>query len=390
MARVSKKARPRRAPAARKPPAPAQSNLLDDLVAGMWQGIATGDPLRAEIGVATCMALPRIGQLEPDQIENFSAKLLVDQAIDRWGPEGTALLRLLMALGTPRVKRAAGAALQEMTGAGLYPPGWVSQVAVPVQATRRYDVFGDDEAIAVVFRYGEAEHGVVAQVDLTGLPVVSVITVLTDMDAMAGFFASDDDPLDHTEPIGLAQARRRLAGPLAWCGEEPGRDPSVTTLACLPIARARLRRLPSDAPEVVKVSAAERAAAVEEFLHSQPAAEAVAADAEATRFWATVFAGYSERTPGATPDRLGPRRLTRIMLSHVPIAVTVSPGQRRQLESAVTAWTRWSAGRQGLDEAAAARLEQELAQTLPAFDEAYNQPGLEATRRAMANWDAPK
>jgi hypothetical protein len=38
----------------------------------------------------------------------------------------------------------------------------------PGQAWRRYDVFGDDEAIAVTFSYGEAEHGIVVQVDLAG------------------------------------------------------------------------------------------------------------------------------------------------------------------------------------------------------------------------------
>src|SRR5437660_979936 len=136
---MSKKTRARRGAPARKPAPADYATAYDSMLSGLWAGIAAGDPLRAELEVAMCMALPRVGQLDPDKAEDFSAKVLVNEAIDRWGPEGTALLRLLMSLGSPRVKRAAGAALAEMTGAGIYPPDWVNQVgkAVPVQARRR-------------------------------------------------------------------------------------------------------------------------------------------------------------------------------------------------------------------------------------------------------------
>jgi hypothetical protein len=390
MAGVSKKSRPRHGPAARKPPAPDRATLMDNMLGALWRAIAAGDPLRAELELATCMAVPRVGQMDPEEIETFSATVLVNEAIDRWGPDGTTLLRLLMSLGTPRVKRAAGAALEEMTRVGIYPPDWVNQVgkAVPVQARRRYDVFGDDEAIAVTFRYGEAEHGMVVQVDTTGLPVATVIAVAYDGGRLMETVVRQDDPFDRSEPISLPEARRHLEGPLAWCDEEPGREPSVQTLASLPVARARIRRLPADAPGVPEVTAADRADAVEEFVNSPQAAEAVAADSETTRFWAEVFTDYSSRTPGTPPARLGPRRLARIVLRHVPVEVILSPGQRRHLEPAVTAWTRWSAERQGLDEAATARLEQALTETLPGFDEAYDRPGMEAGRRGLAEWAA--
>jgi hypothetical protein len=391
MAQVSKKTRPKRAAPARKAPAAVQGTLLDRMMGAMWAAIAAGDPLRAEIEVATCMAVPRVGQMDPEQVEDFSARILVNDAIERWGAEGTALLRLLMALGSSRVRRAAGAALEEMTRVGIYPPDWVNQVgkAVPGQAMRRYDVFGDDEAVAVTFRYGEVEHGIVVQVDLTGVGVATLGAVSSDPVRLMEAMSREDDPFDRTEPIGLAEARRRLEGPLARCDEEPTSEAlSVQTLACLPIARARMRRLPADAPDVPKVTTADRAAVVEEFMSSPLAADAVAADSESTRFWAEVFTDYNRRTAGAPPAQLGPRRLARILLRHVPVAVVLSAAQRGHLEPAVTAWVRWAAESRGLDEAATARLTEALAEALAGFDETYDNPGTAAGRAGLASLDA--
>jgi hypothetical protein len=388
MARMSKKTRSRRAATARKPSAEAGA-VYDQMMADLWAPITAGDPLQAELEVSTAMAVPRIGEADPDQVEEFSAGVLVNEAIERWGAEGTALLRLLMSLGTPRVKRAAGAALEEMTRVGIYPPDWVNQVgkAVPVQAGRRYDVFGDDELVGVTFRYGEVEHGLLVQVDMTGLPLALACTVISNATRMMEAITRDGEPFERSEPLGLAEARRHLEGPLARCDEQPTEtEVSIRTLASLPIARARIRRLPADAPSVVGVTAAEREAAVAEFMNSPLAADAVAADPEATRFWAEVFTSYNRRTPGAPPARLGPRRLKRILLRHVPVAVELSPEQRRHLEPAVTAWTTWSARAQGLDEAATARLDEVLAQVLAGFDQAYEGPGMAAARTGMAKF----
>ena len=149
-------------------------------MSSLWAGIAAGDPLRAELETATCMAIPRVvGELDPDETEKFISTVLVDGAVRRQTPDGAALLRLLMTLGTQDTKRAASRALAELTGAGIYPPDWVTGVGkvTPGQAWRRYDVFGDDEAIAVTFGYGEAEHGIVVQVDLTGVPIATAVGV---------------------------------------------------------------------------------------------------------------------------------------------------------------------------------------------------------------------
>jgi hypothetical protein len=385
---MSKKTRARRGAPARKPSAAGYATAYDTMLSGLWEAIAAGDPLRAELEVATCMALPRVGQLDPGKAEDFSAKVLVNEAIERWGAEGTALLRLLMSLGGPRVKRAAGAALAEMTSVGIYPPDWVNLVgkAVPVQARRRYDVLGDDEAVVVTFRYGEAEHGVVVQVDLSGSPVAIGVAVSANSVRLLDAVSDVKDPSARVEPIGLAEARRRLEDPLARSGSDPLAELSLNTLACLPIARSRVRRLPgagsAGAPH--ELTADDLAAAIDGFMKSPQAADAVAADEEATRFWAEVFARYNGRLPGTPPAQLGPVRLNRILLEHVPAAVAVSPAQRRHLEPAVTAWTRWSVAQRELDEAVAARLTGALEEALAGFDEVYDTPEAVAARGAMS------
>src|SRR5208282_5049576 len=123
-----------------------------------------------------------------------------------------------------------------------------------------------------------------------------------------------------------------------------------------PIARTRVRRLPAgdgehagdagDTGSRPVYTAADRAAAVEEFMKSP-----LAADEQSTRFWAEVLTGYSGRVPGEPPTQVGPRKLAHILLGHVPNTFVLSPAQRSHLEPAVTAWVRWSADRRDLGDA---------------------------------------
>jgi len=141
------------------------------------------------------------------------------------------------------------------------------------------------------------------------------------------------------------------------------------------VARSRVRRLPAEGAGLVPVfTAADRAAAVDDFLKSPLAAEPVAADEDATRFWAEVLTGYSSRIPGEPPAQVGPRKIARLLLGHVPNAFSLTAAQRQHLEAAVTAWTRWSAGHRGLDEAAAARLAESLPEVFGRFGPAYDDP----------------
>ena len=123
---------------------------------------------------------------------------------------------------------------------------------------------------------------------------------------------------------------------------------------------------------------------MQDFLKGPVAAEAVAADKDATRFWAEVLTGYSSRIPGEQPGQVGPRKIARLLLGHVPNTFVLSVAQRQHLEPAVTAWVRWSAERRGLDEAATARLMDGLPEVLSRFDEAYDDRDAATARSYLA------
>jgi hypothetical protein len=390
MARVNKKTRPPRRTAA---PASASGRedpgtLVERMMGSLWRAVAAGDPLRAELEAATCMALPRVGRLAPDDAQAFINKVLVEEAVRQPSAEGAAVLRLLMSLGSPATKRSASRGLARLTEAGTYPPDWVTGVgkADPDRAWRRYDVFGDDEAIAVTFRYGEAEHGVVGQIDLTGIPVAIAVGVAANAASLVEAMHREDDPFDRTEEISLAEARRRLEAPLARGDEEADQAVSVDTVAYLPVVRSRVRRLPAEAAAALPVfTAADRAAAVDDFLKSPLAADVIAADEDATRFWAEVLVGYSSRLPGEAPGQVGPRKIAHLLLGHVPNTFSLSASQRQHLEPTVTAWTRWSAEHRGLDEAATARLAESLPEVFGRFAAAYDDPEAATARSYLAD-----
>jgi len=168
--------------------------------------------------------------------------------------------------------------------------------------------------------------------------------------------------------------------PLDRADDDTHPDLSPETIAYLPVARSRVRRLPGDTQLGPVFTAADRAAAVDEFMTSPQAAEAVAADEESTRFWAEVLTGYSGRVPGEPPGQVGPRKLAHILLGHVPNTFVLSPAQCNHLEPAVTAWVRWSADRRDLGEAGTAMLMQQVPEVLNRFGQAYDDPDAVAIR----------
>jgi hypothetical protein len=350
--------------------------------------VASGDPLKAELETATFMAIPNAtGEATPGQVETFIAKVMVDGAVNLRTPDGAALLRLLASLGSPATKRAASQGLGKLTQGGVYPPDWVTEAGKPVpgRAWRRYDVFGDDEAVAVTFSYGEAEHAIVARVDLTGYPTAVVLGVTPNAaDVIEGM--THDDEFERVESISLAEARRRLEEPLDRYEADPVPGGSPDTVIFLPVMRSRVRRLPAgDGSPAPSFTADDRQAAVDEFLSSPLAAEAVAADEAATRFWAEVLTGYSSHVPGEPPGQVGPRKLTHILLGNVPSIFTLTPAQRHHLEPAVTAWIRWSAARRGLDDQATAHLIERLPGVFSRFDQAYDDDSAALARTYMAD-----
>ena len=173
------------------------------------------------------------------------------------------------------------------------------------------------------------------------------------------------------EPITLAEARQRIEGPVARHGSDPDRDLDPASVFVLPLVRSRLRRLPAPEPgSLVTYAAADRAAVVAEFQASPLAADAGQPDV--ARFWAQVLTGYSSRLPGETPAAVGRHRLAAALLVHVPCTFLLSPEQRDGMRQAVTAWTRWAAARQGVDEETAGTLVSYLDGKLDDFAAVYD------------------
>ena len=354
---------------------------FDSALDQLWATIASGDVLQAELqaSVFASMALMTDG-VEAAGPEGF-AKAVLDSAIrDEFTPESAAFCRLIVSLGAPALKREASRRLQEHTDEGVYPPDWVTGAGRPAprRAWRSYDVFGDLEYIIVSFGYGEAEHAILVGIDTTiARPAVIFLTVSDDTDKLIEIVR--DRPFERCEEITLAEARRRVERPLASADVDLDVDTNESSFSVLPVARSRVRRLPADADSTpAEYTAADRAAAVADFLHGPEAGSP--GPMEEARFWAEVLTGYSSRVPGEPPGQVGPDKLSEMLLSHVASTFTLTDPQRESLVPAVTAWVRWAAHHQGLDEAATARVLEHLPKVLEHFGSAYDDPDAAVAR----------
>ena len=352
-----------------------EENPMDRLFAELGTTIATGDVLNAEIQTSGLLAM-----LSETDLPAVEMAQLIDAVVsvapnELYGPDGAAYLRLLISLGPRAVKRAASAALAELTADDIYPPEWVTNIGKPApgQAWRLFDVAGDREVVVATYRYADAEHALLVSIDLAELPLAGLIVVSENADGLIQTLRDSAEPWERFEQITAAEARRRIEPALARADEERDFGPGDPSGVFLPLAKSRLRRLPSeDSGKAVVYTAADRAAAVDEFLRS--AAGADAGDPETARFWAQALTGYSSRVPGQPPAQVGPTRLAAMLLVHVPSTFTLSAGLRDGLRQALTAWVRWAAGYQGLDEAAAEHLTERVPQVLADFQAAYDDP----------------
>ena len=320
----------------------ADPDPLAQMFSDLWATLAAGDVLLAEIETARCLSI--FHQLGVDQDKSDS--IFIGMAKQGGKPEDAALLRLIMLLGSPAVKGQARTALGELTAKGVYPASWVTEAgkAEPVRASRVYDVFGDWEDICVTFRYADREHTLVARIDLANLPQMRQLA-LVDGEVPP----PADNPYDAGEEISLPDARLHLES--ALLAAELDGLLSAETAALLPIAKARLRRLPADDVKPGREYTGEdRAALVREFLASTYAAEALAEDEDSTRFWAEILTAWSSRIPWHPPLQLGPRTLRYVLNEHAPRTYPVTPRQLELLAPAAAAWARWSAAQRGLDE----------------------------------------
>jgi hypothetical protein len=261
--------------------------------------------------------------------------------------------------------------------------------AVPGQAYRARDAFGEQEVIAVTFSYGASEHAIAIALDLSELPTVVTAGLSKEPDRLIKGLQERDLFDGNLEPITLAEARQRVEAPLPKYGSDPDYDLDPATVFALPIVRSRLRRLPAPEPgTLVTYTAADRGAAVTEFLASPLAAEAGQPDV--ARFWAQVLTGYSSRVPDEPPASVGKFRLSAALLLHVPRTFELSGAQLDGMRPAVTAWTHWAAARQGVGKDGAAELVTGLDEALDEFPEVYEAAGLAGLRGYVLDQVTPE
>jgi hypothetical protein len=346
---------------------------LDTALAGLWESVAAGDVLAAEVQASELLALPGLSDDGDDFHAQVADGLFRRSASVLAPPEQAAFLRVLMTLGTRAVKRQASEDLADLADDGVYPPEWVTGIgkAVSGQAYHARDVFGEQELVAVTFSYGDAEHAIAVALDLADLPTV----IMAGLSKDSGNFlrGTQEDAVfgGRLEPITLAEARERIEAPLARYGSDPDYNLDPASAFAIPLIRSRVRRLPAPVPGAsVTYTAADRAAVVAEFLASPLSAEAGQPDV--ARFWAQVLTGYSSRLPGEAPAAVGRRRLAAALLVHVPRTFRLSDEQRDGMRLAVTAWTRWAAARQGVDEKDAGTLLTDLDGKLDDFAAVYD------------------
>lgn len=378
---MTKKRRQHRTPGDTDAGPRAIEGFLEGQLASLWAALSSGDLLKAEQETARCMALSRLLSTDPAERDD----MFIDLAVRSRMPEDAALLRLIALLGSPAQKRKAGRALGDLTAAGVFPPQWATEAgkATPDRAWRRYDSFGDAETIIVSYRYPESGHAIAVEIDLAGFPAISDIDVVTQTEDLAAEIAKAARPFELVEEISLEDARSRLDPAVARGEHYAARSSAV--IMNLPILRARFRRLPAAESTAPVFTADDRATAVAEFMKSPEAADAVAADEAATRFWAQVLTGYSSRVPGDQPGQVGPRKLGRILREFVAETFTLTEMQRRHLPMAVTAWARWTAAYRNLGEAAAEHLVGRLPEDFSAFEEAYDNDEVAAARAYLAD-----
>lgn len=174
------------------------------------------------------------------------AESLVPAAEKDATPEALALLRVLGAIGSEKLKTVASEAAERVVATGVPDPDWAAAIGSPTigRCWHYSDIGGRQESITASFGYGTAEHALSVLIDHGNGGKIKDAWV-DDAEGLLDktWLAAENDPLIVFETIEPANAGQRLAKAVA-AGECPSKPDEADDLAAYrAFLRARVRYL---------------------------------------------------------------------------------------------------------------------------------------------------
>ncbi len=193
-------------------------------------------PLDAEMWGSELLGMLRLMGIDTHEVDEVVASAIVPMAEDAGTRAALALLVVLSTVGGPKSARAAKAARQKLSAAGLPEPAWATGLATPTvgRCWEYRDVFGEQESIYATFRYGRSEHALCVLIDHGlggGVKDSYVTTHVRRLRRQMTELASDDPvmvmgELDVTEAV--SKLREALAAPPCPRAPDQIRDSALT------------------------------------------------------------------------------------------------------------------------------------------------------------------
>jgi hypothetical protein len=308
--------------------------------------LASGDPLEAEMWVSCLLAmwseLPMID--EPDPATAIGCRL-VSVAQKRPTPEAQMSLRALAAVAGGDLGRRAEEAKAGLGTVSDQVPSWTRMIgtAEPTTAWRASDVWGDQDAILVGFRYPDgAEHCVMVLVDHLLGGIAKDATVLwASLDAALSGWDREYDLAEE----GIGQAANRIMDAAEVTERIGGESITGDYTDTAALLAARFGPLAAGASVPDLMPAAERDDLARRFLAARRG-RLFARDADA-RFLLNVLIEW-RCDAGADPLRWSDSAVTLFLLDFLPRCLIVPGVQLQRAPDVLRAWIPWAAARAGL------------------------------------------
>jgi len=206
-------------------------------------------PIDAELWGSDMIGALSGGEFGGTDVMTELATSLVPAVEKKGTPEALGLLRVLGAIGSPRLRAAATAAAERVTASGVPDPDWAGAIGSPAigKCWHYSDVGGRQESITASFGYGASEHALSVLIDHgQGGKIKDAWVDNAEGLLDKTWLAAETDPLIVFEEIAAKDAGGRLAKAIA-AGECPSKPDETDDLtAHRALLHARVRYLVTD------------------------------------------------------------------------------------------------------------------------------------------------